>query len=58
MGLPTTWFLLNLVQSVWCGYSGKQSPSDSLRDQSWTMCGDDLLAAWQMDRITAYEEIV
>jgi hypothetical protein len=62
MGVPTTWFLLNLVHQFWChvatdGTGVDKSVADLCR-RSVAFCGDDLTAFWHPRVVARYHEIL
>jgi hypothetical protein len=61
MGLPTTWFILNLVHLFWIDESVKRSKcrqSEYLLSQSAAICGDDLVAFWPRPVVDRYHELL
>jgi hypothetical protein len=60
MGLPTTWFLLNLVHLFWIDYAVKGAPNkvdQMYLRKSVAICGDDLVAFWPNNVVERYHAI-
>jgi hypothetical protein len=60
MGLPTTWFMLNLAHLFWIDYAtmGIEEPIRSRLQQSTAICGDDLLAFWPQKVVDRYHKVL
>lgn len=60
MGLPTTWFMLNLTHLFWINESSKAVVSVKRYQvqKGVAICGDDLVAFWPEEASARYHELL
>jgi len=59
MGLPTTWFVLNLVHLFWIDEACRKTGHSKFHHKkSAVICGDDLVAFWPKEVVDRYHKLL